>query len=176
MIQEKINTKELFESFDDCRFNLVELVTSLSEKQINTIPFENSWNAGQVMEHVTKSNTGIAKALNIEGKPADRKPDERVEELKDMFLDFTIKFKSPEFIRPTKNSYSKETVTEDLENSVELLKEVSRNANLAESIKHPAFGEITKLELLHFVKFHMLRHLRQLKNIAERFDKNKRIS
>jgi hypothetical protein len=176
MTQEKINTKELFESFDDCRFNLVELITSLNEKQVNTVPFENSWTAGQVMEHVTKSNTGIAKALNIEGNQADRNPDARAEELKEMFLDFTIKFKSPEFILPTKDFHSKESVIEDLENSVELLKEVSRNANLAESIKHPAFGEITKLELLHFVKFHMLRHLRQLKNIAESIDKNKRTS
>lgn len=167
MIQEKINTSELFASYYDITSELTRQTASLTEKQINTIPFKNSWTAGQLMEHVTKSNTGIAKALNIEGKPAERNADERVRELREMFLDFSVKFKSPEFILPTKEFYHKETCIEDLENSVELLKQVSNHANLSESIKHPAFGEITKLELLYFVQFHMQRHLRQLKNIVK---------
>ena len=167
MLQEKINTSKLFASFYDCTSALVKATASLTGKQINTIPFKDSWTAGQVMEHVTMSNTGIAKALNIEGVPAERKPDKREQELKDMFLDFTVKFTSPAFILPTKDAYLKENIIEDIEYSVELLKEIGRNTDLSECIKHAAFGEITKLELLHFVKFHMQRHLRQLKNIIE---------
>lgn len=69
MLQEKINTKELFASLDDAASEFLQLIASLSDKQINTIPFKDSWTAGQFAEHVTKSNTGVAKALNIEGKP-----------------------------------------------------------------------------------------------------------
>ena len=166
MLQEKISTSELFARYYECSSEMVELTASLTEKQINAVPFKDSWTAGQLMEHVTKSNNGIAQALTIEGKPADRKPDEREQELKDMFLDFTIKFKSPEFILPTRQNYLKEAAIEELEHSVENLKAASRKVNLAESIRHPAFGEITKLELLHFVKFHMQRHLHQLRNIV----------
>ena len=32
---------------------------------------------------------------------------------------------------------------------------------------HPAFGDISKLEILHFVLFHTQRHLRQIKLIHE---------
>ncbi|HRI20198.1 MAG TPA: DinB family protein [Panacibacter sp.] len=166
MLQEKINTTELFASFYDCTSLFVRLAASLTEKQINTVPFKESWTAGQLLEHVTRSNRGIAKALYIKGNPAERAPWKRAQELKEMFLDFTIKFKSPDFILPTKDHYYKEDIIEDLENSVELLKAVSRNVNLAEAIKHAAFGEITKLELLYFVQFHMQRHLEQLKNIS----------
>ena len=77
MIQEKISTSELFAAYHDFSTEMMKLAALLTEKQINTIPFKDSWTAGQLMEHVTKSNTGIAKALNIEGKPSERKPDER---------------------------------------------------------------------------------------------------
>ena len=167
MLQEKINTKELFASLDDAASEFLQLIVSLSDKQINTIPFKDSWTAGQLAEHVTKSNTGIAKALNIEGKPTDRNPGEREQELKEMFLDFTIKFQSSEFLLPTKDIYNKETVIADLKRSLERLKEESDKATLSEAINHPAFGEITKLELLHFVKFHIQRHLHQQKKIVQ---------
>lgn len=84
-----------------------------------------------------------------------------------MFLDFTIKFHSSEFLLPTKDTYNKETVVADLKKSIERLKEESDKATLSEAINHPAFGEITKLELLHFVKFHIQRHLHQQKKIVQ---------
>lgn len=166
MVQEKISARELYMSLDECALAIMQQVQLLTETELNAIPFEGSWSAGQLAEHVTRSNTGIARALNIEGKPANRNADAREAELREMFLDFTIKFKSPEFILPTKSHYEKEVVTGDIENSVSLLKEVAKHTKLDESIKHPAFGEITKLELLYFVKFHMQRHLWQLKKIV----------
>src|SRR5258706_6403062 len=165
MFQEKINTKELFASLDNIASEFLQLIESLSDKQINIIPFKDSWTPGQLAEHLTKSNTGIAKALKIEGTPTERNPAEREQELKEMFLDFTIKFQASEFLLPTKDVYNKETVVADLKRSLDRLKEESDKTNLSEAINHPAFGEITKLELLHFVKFHMQRHLHQQKKI-----------
>ena len=44
-------------------------------------------------------------------------------------------------------------INDDFERSVEQIQEAGKTANLSEAIKHVAFGEITKLELLHFVLF-----------------------
>ena len=63
MITKKLNTKELFESLDGTMLQLMQLIAPLNEKEINTIPFEESWTAAQLVVHVTKSNRAIAQAL-----------------------------------------------------------------------------------------------------------------
>ncbi len=145
----------------------LELISSLTETQINTIPFAKSWTAAQVATHVTKSNFGIAQALQMEGKPAQRSSDMRIKELSDTFLDFSIKMQSPAFIVPEDVQYKKEAVLSLLQKSNEQLSNQINTANPEEMINLPAaFGEITKLELVHFVLYHTQRHLRQLKNIV----------
>ena len=46
--------------------------------------------------------------LNMEGKPAQRNPEEGVPHLKKIFLNFETKFQSPEFIVPENKKYNKE--------------------------------------------------------------------
>ena len=64
---------------------------SVDENRINTIPYEGSWAAPQLLRHVTKSITGMAKAMHMDAKPAERDPGERIEEIKKIFLDFSKK-------------------------------------------------------------------------------------
>jgi dihydrofolate reductase len=165
MTTEKPDTKKLFESLDDTTSELLLLVSSFSEKQINEIPSRGSWTAAQVAEHITRSNKGIARALQKEGSITAGNADKRVQELKKVFLDFSTKFLSPEFILPTRDIYRKETLIDDLKKSVEQLKEVSSKVNLFETVNNPPLGELTKLEMLHFVVYHTQRHIHQLKNI-----------
>ncbi|MEP6512401.1 MAG: DinB family protein [Parafilimonas sp.] len=160
-----IGAKELFASLDDTASELLKLISSADEKTISIIPFEDSWTAAQLAAHVTKSNQAIAQALNMQGKTAERNPAERAQELKAIFLDFTTKFQSPEFILPAQDTYQKETLIADFKKSIEQLKEMSTKADLSEIISVPAFGEITKFELLYFVLYHTQRHIHQLKNI-----------
>lgn len=82
-----------------------------------------------------------------------------------MFLDFTVKFQSPEFILPTKNYYQKEILLGELKKSMQNLQELAGEVNLSEEITLHPFGEITKLELLYFVLYHTQRHIHQVKNI-----------
>ena len=119
----------------------------------------------QLASHITKSNKAIAQALEMQGSSAARGADERVEELRKLFLDYTVKFYSPEFTLPTKNIYPKKEVVEKLQNSVDRIKDIRSKINLSEVINLPAFGEITKFELLNFVVFHTIRHAHQLRNI-----------
>jgi len=162
---QNINTGELFASLDNTTSELVQLISSFSETQINEIPPAGSWTPAQVAEHVTKSNIGIIRSLQKDGRLSSRAADAGVEELKKTFLDFDKKLKSPEFILPTQDIYQKKSVINDLETSITQLKELSRRAKLFEMISHPIFGEVTKLELLHFVIYHTQRHIHQLKNI-----------
>jgi hypothetical protein len=162
---EKLNTKELFISLDYAFSELVMMIEALSEASLNTVPFADSWTAAQLAAHVTKSNSSIAQALDMEAKKTERNPGERAPELKEMFLDFTIKFQSPEFIRPAEGFYEKEKLITKLKKSIEQLKEQWNKVNLAEILSLPAFGEITKLELLYFVLYHTQRHVHQLKKI-----------
>jgi hypothetical protein len=166
MIKEKIHLADLITAFDDIASQLLEMVEPLSETSLNTVPFKNSWTAAQLTTHVTKSNSSIAQALNMEGKPAEREPGERVQELKKIFLDLSTKFQSPEFILPTQDTYEKDTLVAKFKRSIERLKAAAATVNLSEIINLPIFGEITKLELLHFVLYHTQRHNHQLKNIV----------
>ena len=165
MMTENTNTEELFASLDRTTSELLELISSFTETQINELPFAGSWTAAQLAEHVTLSNIGIIKSLKKEGRSPDRSADAGVEGLKKTFLDFETKLQSPEFILPTRDIYQKKLVIDSLGTSIAELKKLSRHVNLFEIITHPIFGNITKLELIHFVVYHTQRHAHQLKNI-----------
>ncbi|MEO6221550.1 MAG: DinB family protein [Ginsengibacter sp.] len=175
MTKDNLNTSELFFSLEQTLSGLLQLIFSADAVTLNTICFKDSWTGGQLVFHVIKSNKAITQSLYMEGKIAERDPGERVNELKTMFLDFTIKFNSPEFIFPREDAYQKETLVTDLKKSIDNLKEKGSTVNLSEIITLPAFGEITKYELLHFVLYHTQRHIYQLKNILQNV-KNKELN
>jgi len=157
--------KQLFMEVDQAASELMELLQPLTQAQINAIPFKDSWTAAQLATHVTKSNSAILQAMDIEGKIPGRKPTERIGELKKIFLDFNHKLKSPDFIVPKAGTYNKESVLTALDRSNDSLRQKRAQVNLSEVIEFPAFGQITRLELFHFVLFHTQRHIHQLKNI-----------
>jgi len=155
------------EGFTEVMQSLLHLVNSFSEKGFNTIPFEDSWTAAQVIDHITKSNKSITQALSLEGKPADRNADKRTPELAKIFLDFKTKLKSPDFILPTRDNYQKASSIAALGSSITQLIKAAWNTSLDDAIEHQAFGKITKLELLYFVLYHTQRHTHQLQHIYE---------
>lgn len=162
---EKVYTQKLFVSLDEAWSEFFHLVASVNEKDINKIPFKDSWTVAQLATHIKKSNKAIAQGLQMNGIPNHRNPEERIDELKTTFLDFSIKFNSPDFIVPEKKEYKKDEVVFQLNNSIEQLKQLRTCTNLSEIINLPVFGEITKLEILYFVLYHTQRHLHQLKKI-----------
>jgi hypothetical protein len=92
---------------------------------------------------------------------------EKIPELKKVFLDFSSKMKSPDFIVPEEGPYEKQAAMEQLNRSFENLKESTNHANLSELVdKSSPVGPITKLEMLHFVLYHTQRHLDQMKKIC----------
>ena len=167
MITETSNKNELLTAIEEEVSQLRNLVSSLDEDRINSIPYKHSWTAGQLLRHVTKSTNGMTKAMRMESKPAERDAGEKIPGLKKTFLDFSSKMKSPEFIIPEEGPYEKHVAIEELNKSFELLKENANNANLTDIVEGLPLGAITKLEILHFVLYHTKRHLHQMKKICD---------
>lgn len=167
MISETSNKSDLFTAIDEAVAELVNLMSYLDEKQINSIPYEDSWTAGQLLRHVTKSTNGMAKAMLVESKPAVRDPGENILQLKKVFLDFSSKMRSPDFILPEEGPYEKQGVINEINKSFQQFKEATNKANLNDVVQGLPLGEITKLEILHFVLYHTQRHLHQMKKIYD---------
>lgn len=168
MTKEISYKEELMAQLEQTTSRLLQLVEAFGQQEINDIPFEGSWTAAQVADHITKSNSSIAKALTLKGSEINRDPGERIQELKEIFLDFNTRLKSPNFILPSQDIYEREIVIRELGESVERVKEIAREQDLSEMISHPAFGDITKYEILHFVLYHTQRHIHQLEKTYDR--------
>lgn len=173
MITETSNKHELLTEIDEAVTQLLCLMSSLTENNINAVPFIDSWTAGQLFRHVTKSTNAMAKAMHMESKPAERASGEKIPELKKAFLDYSNKMKSPDIIVPEEGPYDKQATIGGLNTSFEQLKESTNNANLTDLVDNLPLGAITKLEILHFVLYHTQRHLHQMKKICDALKKNK---
>ena len=144
---------------------LLNIFTGIDEDDINEIPFADSWSPAQLINHVTKSNCSVATAMELKGHNTHRPADTRVHEIRNTFLDYYVKFQSPGFIIPEDGVYDKYLCITSFQKSVYALINAGKHANVSEAITHAAFGEITKLELLYFIVFHLQRHTRQLNKI-----------
>lgn len=166
MIMETSSKQELVMAIDEPVLQLVNLMSSLNENEVNKVPYKGSWTAGQLFRHVAKSTNGIATAMLTAAKPAERDVGERIPELKKTFLDFENKMQSPDEIIPENGPYEKEAIIKELTQSFERWKESAADVNLTGVVIGLPLGSITKLELLHFVLYHTQRHLHQMKKIV----------
>lgn len=153
--------------------NFYELISSLTEEQINTVPFEGSWTAGQLARHVFKSYTGFVQAINGPVKRTERKPDELVEKSKSLFLNFTTKLKTSPFITPEEIQYKKEDLLGSLKEIHDKLNKSIQTLDMSQTctaFEIPTFGYLTRLEAVYFVMYHTQRHTQQLKNITKKIN------
>ena len=148
-----------------------QLFASVQDEQINVVPFKDSWTAGQVAEHVLKSETAMLEALHSPAKKADRDPFSHVEHLKNAFLNFSVKMKSPEFIVPEQKEYNKSEALQHLDAIAIGLDETIKQANTEEMVTGLPLGEITKGEIIHFIVYHTQRHIHQLQQILQVLNK-----
>jgi len=167
MTTKTLDTNETLSATADAISELTDLMLAVDEDKINTIPYDGSWTAPQLLRHVTKSINGMTKAMHMDAKPAERNPGERIEELKKIFLNFSKKLTQPDFIVPEELIYEKQSSIEELNKSFNRFKESAVNANLDDLVVGLPLGPITKLEIIHFVLYHTQRHLHQMKKICE---------
>ena len=75
-------TKEIIIELDATIKELIYVLSSFDEEQINKIPFEGSWNAAQVAEHLRKSYDVVGAMISGKTKPAERPPDQKVKQIR----------------------------------------------------------------------------------------------
>jgi len=167
MATEALDTTGILSATSDAISQITDLMSAVDEDKVNTVPYEGSWTAPQLLRHVTKSINGMTRAMQMEAKPAKRDPSERIDELKKIFLDFSKKLTQPDFIVPEERVYQKQSAIEELNKSFSRFKESAAGANLDDLIEGLPLGPITKLEIIHFVLYHTQRHLHQMKKICE---------
>lgn len=173
----ELNKKELLASFDNTTSELLQTLSSFNEEEFNTVPFEGSWTAGQVAEHLLKSGSGITKLLSGNTKPTERPIDNNVEVIESIFLDFTKKAKSAEAIWPSDEPKEKEKLIGTLKATMEHIRETADSMDLSLAcmdFPFPTLGEFTRWEWITFVICHTKKHIHQIKNIYKKI-KEKRI-
>jgi hypothetical protein len=166
-----VNAKELVTSFDETANELEQLLSVLSEQQINAIAFEGCWTPGQVAQHLVMSNSGFAEIINGAVKETEGEPDELVETIKREFLDFSIKMESPDFVVPPNIIYRKEELMRSLEDIRRSIRHAIQTLDLTKTctfFELPGYGYLTRLEAIYFVIYHTKRHIHQLKNISKK--------
>ncbi|TWI80243.1 DinB family protein [Lacibacter cauensis] len=162
MFTNTIHTATLLNGLDEAHTAMQQLLSTASEDALHFKPAARSWCIAQIAEHVQLSANSVLKAMALKGNPAQRDPAEKIEELQQIFLDFDKQYKSPEFILPTKDIYIKAVLLTEFEQTYAALIQLLYRVDFEEMIDHPAFGNISKLEIAHFAWFHTERHLRQM--------------
>ena len=143
----------------------INRISEFTTDQLNIVPFENSWTAGQVAHHIIKATDGLP---DEKTEIPARQPDQLVEELKAIFLDFNAKYQSPDFVLPGNGPYDKNSLLMELERikkqnmAIALTKDISL---LCKDFEFPGVGYLTRFEWLKFMTFHTQRHLHQLNKI-----------
>lgn len=156
------------EELDTVTTELLLMIASFDQEQINLIPFENSWTAAQVADHLSKSDASVIASIYKHGTPAERAPDEKTPELKGIFLNFDLKMKSPDMVVPDNRIFNKEELITRLKQTRSRLSIAAATLNLADVCTHEVLGNMTRLEFLSFVLYHTQRHVYQLKRIHEK--------
>ncbi|MEO8516916.1 MAG: DinB family protein [Flavobacterium sp.] len=167
MTNKASDTNEILSKISETILEITDLMSAVNDDKVNTIPYDGSWTAPQLLRHVTKSNNGMTKVMHMDAKPANRNPGERIEQLKTIFLDFSKKLTQPEFIVPEERIYEKQPAIDELIKSFNEFRESAGSTNLDDLVEGLPLGPITKLEIIHFVLYHTQRHLHQMKKICE---------
>lgn len=158
---------DVLKQWKETSSELIQLLRSVNQEQFNKTPFQGSWSAGQLGEHILKSY-GAIEVLNGNTEKVDRPADEKVAGVKSLFLDFSIKMKSPEEILPSENPLNKESIINGLQEKIEAFNLVVENKDLTETCTDyaiPEYGPFTRLEWINFNIVHTQRHIHQLKRI-----------
>lgn len=165
MMNAQLNTE-----FEDSTRKLFQALSAFDDSNFNTIPFEGSWTAGQVAEHVFKSEGRLPGLLLGHTSPADRDPAENVAQIRKVFLDFSTKLKSPDFILPSDDAKDRTALIGMLERNREEMGRIIREDDLTlvcQDDPFPGVGCFTRLEWISFMNCHSLRHAHQLHHIHQ---------
>lgn len=155
-----------FKEFHKTTLRLLNLLSALTEEQINFQPRQ-GWSAGQFGEHLLKSYAFV-RTLNGETRKTERAIDQKLEPIKILFSDDSIKMDAPNAIIPTNEKINKVEIINGLEKKIAQIKKVIQMKDLSLTcvdFSIPEYGEFTRFEWIWFNIYHTQRHIRQLEDM-----------
>lgn len=157
----------LIQAFNGATSELLQLLNSLTEEQLNRVLIPGKWTPGQFGLHLYKSYAAI-RVLEGNTKPSDRPIDQKVAIIEGVLLNFDNTYNAPAEVIPSNEPVQKERLLKGLHERISRYKEVLLHQDLSvicTDFAIPQYGEFTRLEWLWFDTFHTLRHVAQLKTI-----------
>lgn len=146
----------------------LDTLASFSDEQFNTQPAYGGWTAGQVAQHMILSG-GVAQVITGKTAPTtDGQSDAHCPMIAGIFLDFSTKLQSPDFIIPAGGYHDKQDHLDKLGVIWDKIGEDIARLDLSFTcldFEFPTVGPLTRLEWLWFYVWHTQRHLRQVNNI-----------
>jgi uncharacterized damage-inducible protein DinB len=166
---------KLFNDLESTTSELLGVLSEFSYERFNRLPFEGSWTAGQVADHLFQAEQGAPALMTGTTTQTTRSPEQFVKPLDDIFLDFSTKLKSPNFILPTSGPHDQNEYYRLFEANRKNIQDLAATLDLTQTcndFEMPGIGHLTRFELLRFIVAHSTRHIRQLKNILSHVGKN----
>lgn len=164
-----IAQQELIDEIENTHRDFTHQLSQFSEQELNRVPIEGSWTAGQVTEHIIKSNGGILnRLLNNDSTPINRPYNEQVDLIKNIFRN-EDKMKTAPVLEPSQPPHELDDLLKSLRQQKEQQLETINQRDLKElSIElqfPPAPDGLTRYEWLIFMMEHTQRHYKQIKSI-----------
>lgn len=169
MTTNPLSQEELIIEIENVNREFIQTLYQFTEKELNKIQQEESWTAGQVTEHIIKSNGGIlTQLLNGDANPTTRPFAEQVDLIKKIFRS-KDKIKTAPALEPGKRPHTLEDLMKSLNQQkvqqletikVKELKELSSELQFP-----PAPNGLTRYEWIIFMIEHTRRHCKQIENI-----------
>ncbi|MCD0468844.1 DinB family protein [Flavobacterium sp. JAS] len=163
--------KDIIETFK----NLNAILFLFSQEEFNIIPGNDCWSAGQTAQHLILACSGYPKLFSGRTQETDRKYDEKVKDIKALFLNFDIKMDSPDFLKPAAIDYNKDSLSSTFHHIESDLLHAAETMDLTLTcldFELPGFGKFTIFEWISFALIHIQRHTKQLNNIFKQVAKS----
>lgn len=109
---EAIDRKQLLRDLDQSEQEFYAALASFQPDQVNHVPFEGSWTAGQVAEHILLAESGIPETVLGSTEETNRPVGQYVPVIESIFLDFTARYQAPEFIIPSPGPHDQRQLLE----------------------------------------------------------------
>lgn len=154
---------------------LENTLSKFDTAQVNAVPFQGSWTAGQLAEHMILSNSGFLQVINGPVTETDKPADFMVAQIRTDFLDFNVKYDSPKEIYPEDRTYNQPELLKSLKQIRDGISTSIADLDLTKtcsSFELSGYGFLTRLEAVYFVIYHTQRHLHQLNKIYSELDSN----
>ncbi len=148
---------------------LLSLGGSFTDDRFNVKPAAGGWTAGQILQHIKLSAGNISTLLGSNTAETDRDPQEHIDQLRSIFMDFGSKMQAPAFIVPEDKHYDRDRMMAYFQSLKEEMAEIIENDDLSLTCLNftmPGFPPFTRVEWLAFVMFHTQRHIHQLRVLS----------